>query len=306
LAKSNVTIQKDQFETTSEGLLVRAPAKINLSLLVDGLRPDGYHEISTVMAKVNWYDELLIERSEKAGIELICTGRYWSPDGGENLVYKACELLCEYAGINPALKVALTKNVPAGAGLGSGSSDAAAALVGLNRLLGPAVDEKQLSELAAQLGSDVPFFLGGPLALCTGRGEKIEKIKGIFGFWAVIVLSDINVCTKSVYENFRHKPDVYKALEARINEYIKKNRIDLVAHLCANILFENCLELHKELAKLKERIESLCAGPVCLTGSGSALYVLFDEAEEQKAKLWQKTLKQSIGCESVIVNNNRW
>ncbi len=299
-------IDKEQIERVGEGLLVRAPAKINLSLLVDGRRPDGYHEISTVMAKVNWYDELLIEKSEKSGIELLCAGRYWSPGGEENLVYRACKLLCEYAGLRPALKVTLTKNVPAGAGLGSGSSDAAAALVGLNRLLGLDVGEKQLSNLAARLGSDVPFFLGGPLALCTGRGEKIEKITKEFRFSAILALPNINVCTKRVYENCQHEPAVYKTLNARINHYIQKNRIDLIARLCANMLFESCLQLHRELAELKLRIEDMGAGPVNLTGSGSTLYVLFEGAEEQKAILWRETLTKSIGCECVIVNNNRW
>lgn len=300
-----MTIQKDQFETIGDGLLVRAPAKINLSLLVDGKRPDGFHEIRTVMAKVNWYDELLIERTENTGIELICDGR-WSPAGQDNLVYKACKLLCEFVGIRPALRISLTKNVPAGAGLGSGSSDAAAALLGLNRLLDLALGKEQLSDMAAQLGSDVPFFLGGPLAVCSGRGEKIEKIERIFRFFAIVVLPSVSVCTKRAYENFRHKPAEYQALNTRINQYIEKNRIDLIADLCTNMMFGSCLQLHPELAELKTRIEDSGVGPVCMTGSGSALYVLFDRTEEQKAKRLHKTLTQNIDCESIIVNNNRW
>jgi len=300
-----VTIQKDQFETFDDGLLVRAPAKINLSLLVDGKRSDGFHEIRTVMAKVNWYDELLIERSKESGIELICNGR-WSPAGQDNLVYKACKLLCEFAGIRPALRITLTKNVPAGAGLGSGSSDAAAALLGLNRLLGLALGEEKLGNMAAQLGSDIPFFLGDPLALCSGRGERVEKIERIFRFFAIVVLPNVSVCTKEIYENCRHRPAEYQALEARINQYIEKNRIDLIANLCANMMFESCLQLHQELAELKARIEVSGVGSVCMTGSGSALYVLFDRTEEQKAKLLHKTLTQNIDCESIIVNNNRW
>ena len=299
-------VDEEQFEVVGDGLLVRAPAKINLSLLVNGRRPDGYHEIRTVMAKVNWYDELLIEKSEKAGIELICGGKYWSPEGKENLVYKACELFCESAGIKPALKVTLTKNVPAGGGLGSGSSDAAAVLLGLNKLFETTMSDKKLGDMASRLGSDAPFFLGGPLAGCSGRGEKIEKIRKIFRFAAILMLPNISVCTRSVYENFRQEPAEYQALNERINEYIEKNRIDLIASLCANMLFKSCLEINKELAELKQRIEVLSGCPVCLTGSGSTLYMLFTGAEERKAEILQKKLTESISCESVIVSSNRW
>ena len=89
-----------QFETTENGLIVRAPAKINLSLLITGKRPDGFHGIETLMAKINWCDELLFEPGTSDGIELICTGPHWAPDGPENLVYRACDLLFQRAGQN--------------------------------------------------------------------------------------------------------------------------------------------------------------------------------------------------------------
>ena len=89
---------KEQFETVKEGLLVRAPAKINLSLLIAGKRPDSFHEIETVMAKVNFYDEILIEPGLKTGIELVCKGPHWAPEGKDNLVYQACKMLLENCG----------------------------------------------------------------------------------------------------------------------------------------------------------------------------------------------------------------
>jgi 4-diphosphocytidyl-2-C-methyl-D-erythritol kinase len=178
--------------------------------------------------------------------------------------------------------------------------------MGLNNLLGLKVSEEKLSGMASRLGSDVPFFLGGPLALCSGRGEKIEKIERIFRFSAILVVPDVSVCTKEVYDNFKQEPAVYEDLNSRINQHIEKNRIDLVAHLCANMMLGSCFQLYKELAKLKTKIEDTGAGPVCLSGSGSALYVLFEGAEEQKAKMWQGKLTKSVDCESVIVNSNRW
>ncbi len=92
-------VDKEQFETLGDGLLVRAPAKINLSLLVAGKRQDGFHELETIMAKVNWYDEILIEPGQKAGIELLCQGPHWAPTGEENLVYRAAKLLLECCGL---------------------------------------------------------------------------------------------------------------------------------------------------------------------------------------------------------------
>ena len=116
---------KEQFESVGGGLLVRAPAKINLSLLVVRQRSDGFHELETIMAKINWYDEILIEPGQKAGIELVCKGPHWAPTGKENLVYRAAELLLHNCGLKTDVKITLIKNIPAGSGLGSASSDAA-------------------------------------------------------------------------------------------------------------------------------------------------------------------------------------
>ena len=162
----------EQLVNTGDRLVVRAPAKINLSLLVAGKRDDGYHDIETVMAKVDLYDELYFSPGEKGVIELVCEGEYPAPEGEENLVYQACSLLCERVGVEPGFNIRLVKHIPAGAGLGGGSSDAAAALVGLNEFAGLGIGKDKLSEMAAELGSDVCFFLGGPLAFCRGHPGK--------------------------------------------------------------------------------------------------------------------------------------
>ena len=168
---------KEQITIISDGLLVRAPAKINLSLLIAGQRPDGFHEIETVMTKVDWFDEILFQQGQKTGIELVCKGQYWAPEGKENLIYQACQMLLDSCHLQANIKITLTKNIPAGTGLGSASSDAAAALIGVSKFLQLAVEPLQLNEMAANLGSDVPFFLDGPLAFCTGKGEKNKNPK---------------------------------------------------------------------------------------------------------------------------------
>ena len=297
---------KKQITTVSNGLLVRAPAKINLSLLVAGKRPDGFHEIETVMAKVNFYDEILIEPGLKAGIELVCKGSQWAPEVKENLVYQACEMLLNSSGQFADIKLTLTKNIPAGSGLGSASSDAAATLIGLNQYLGFGLPNRELAKVAKQLGSDVAFFLDGPLAFCTGKGEKIKKLAKKFNFLALLILPDVSVSTKKVYANYRHNASVYEQFSARINSYVREKRIDLVLELCTNMLQTSSFSLYRELAELKARIESLGIGPLCLSGSGSALFFIMDSKEEKRASETRRKLEERIGCNSIIVSNNRW
>jgi 4-diphosphocytidyl-2-C-methyl-D-erythritol kinase len=297
---------KEQFETVNDGLLIRAPAKINLSLLIAGKRPDGFHNIETVMAKVDFYDEILIEPGQKAGIELLCRGPHWAPEGKDNLVYQACEMLFNSSGRYADIKITLTKNIPAGSGLASASSDAAATLIGLNKYLNLGLPNHQLAKYAEQLGSDVSFFLDGPLAFCTGKGEKIKKLTKIFDFSALLILPDVSVSTKKVYVNYRHNPTLYEKLRSIINIHIEKNRFDLVSKMCANMLGISCFNLHRGLAELKASIELLGIGPLCLSGSGSALFLIMDRKEKERARKDKCKLDERIGCTSIIISNNRW
>jgi 4-diphosphocytidyl-2-C-methyl-D-erythritol kinase len=296
---------RPQFETSGNGLLVRAPAKINLALLVVGKRPDGYHDLKTIMAKVDWYDELLFEMGAP-GIELVCQGKHWAPEGRENLVYRAVETLCEKAGTEPAVKVTLTKNIPAGSGLGSASSDAAAALLGMNKFGNPGLGQEDLVHLASSLGSDVPFFLNGPLALCTGRGEKILPILQKFAFSAVLILPGVNTSTKKVYENYRHDNSIYLALNEQIDRFLDGNRLDLLSTMCANMLENSCFQLHPEIARLKTTVEKFGVNKICLSGSGSSLFCLFSERENLAVQSCHRILSEHLECETVIVNSNNW
>lgn len=299
-------VNRKQITIVDDGLLVLAPAKINLSLLIAGKRPDGFHEIETIMAKINWYDEILIQPGRKNGIELICKGPYWAPNSQDNLVYKAAKKLLESCDLKPDIRITLTKNIPAGTGLGSASSDAAATLIGINRYCKLDLDGKKLYDSAVQLGSDVPFFLGGQLAFCTGKGEKVKKIKEIFNFIALLILSDLSISTKKVYANYRHDQQLYKNLNIQIKNHILKNRIDLAVKMCTNMLAESCFDLEESLAELKKNVESLGIGPICLSGSGSAMFCIIESGDEEKARECMSELEDKTGCKSIIVRNNRW
>jgi len=305
-ATSVAMVDREQINNIGDGLLVLAPAKINLSLLVGGKRPDGYHEIETIMAKVNFYDEILVQQGQRRGIELICKGPHWAPEGEENLVYKACEMLLRSCGSKADIKITLTKNIPAGTGLGSASSDAAAALIGVREFLQLPIEPQKMQEMAAALGSDVPFFLDGPLALCTGKGEKIKKLDKNFNFLAFLILPNVSVSTKRVYANYRDNRGYFEKVRAQINSYIQENRIDLVARLCANMLEKSCFSLYKEIAELKAEIESSEIRPLCLSGTGSAMFCVIDNKNFEKGREIQQNLQEKFGCNSVIVSNNRW
>ncbi len=240
-----------QFERIGDGLLVRAPAKINLSLLIAGKRPDGFHEIETVMAKIDWFDEIEIQPASKRGIEFACQGPCWAPNDATNLVYRAAELILHTCGRTDNLTLTLTKNIPAGSGLGSGSSDAAATLAGLNTYLNLGLTKSQLMDLASRLGSDIPFFLNGPLAVCTGRGEKISELAGGFDFVAVLILPAVNSSTKEVYAHYHHDPALYSRLHSQVAAHLEKNRVDLAAGMCVNMLESSCFHLYEELGDLK-------------------------------------------------------
>jgi len=296
----------EQITTTGDGLLVLAPAKINLSLLIAGKRPDGFHEIETIMAKINWYDEILIQPGRQAGIELTCRGSNWAPTGEDNLVYKAAKSLLQSCSLRPNIRINLTKNIPAGTGLGSASSDAAATLIGINHYFKLDLNQKNLFKSAAKLGSDVAFFLDGPLAFCTGKGEKVKKIDEIFNFLALLILPDVSVSTKKVYANYRHNHQHYKKLNIRIKNHLLKNRIDLAVKMCTNMLAESCFDLEESLAELKKKIELLGIGPCYLSGSGSAMFCIIESGDEDEAREGMRELADKIGCKSIIVRNNRW
>jgi 4-diphosphocytidyl-2-C-methyl-D-erythritol kinase len=152
-----------------------APAKINLSLKVLGRREDGFHEIETLMCPVSVFDRLEFTPRETGGLEFVCDDPSL-PTGEENLVVRAARLFCGEIGLEPHLRIALSKGIPHGAGLGGGSSDAAAVLLGLNGLYQTLLSCETLADMAAELGSDVPFFVYQSAAFCRGRGERVEKV----------------------------------------------------------------------------------------------------------------------------------
>jgi 4-diphosphocytidyl-2-C-methyl-D-erythritol kinase len=195
-----------------------APAKINLSFEIKGRRADGFHEIETLMAPISLFDRLTIEEDagNRNGVDFSCDDPSL-PTGEDNLVVRAAKLFRATTKVNAGFKIVLEKKIPHGAGLGGGSSDAASTLLGLNELFETGFKEKKLMDLAAQLGSDVPFFIARSAAICRGRGEIVMPTSLPANLRLLLLKPDFGVPTPWAYgkwKNARELPGVqYEAQE---------------------------------------------------------------------------------------------
>lgn len=207
-----------QIHRSAVGLIAQAPAKLNLFFEVLGKRDDGYHEIETLMVPVDLYDTLYFREDSSGQVELDCRrapgrrgpGGYRLgdvPEGRENLVLRAVELLRRRAGVRSGASLRLVKRIPSAAGLGGGSSDAAAALAVANRGWNLGWSRPALAELAAELGSDVPFFLANGPAVCRGRGERVQPVAGLGALCFVVVRPPVGLATAAVYRACQVPPD---------------------------------------------------------------------------------------------------
>lgn len=279
-----------------------APAKINLFLEVLGKRPDGYHELETVMQEIDLADTITLEETE-GGIELSCTDSD-VPCDQSNLVWKAARVFQKETGVEKGVRAHLVKRIPVAAGLGGGSSDAAATLKGLNTLWEAGLSETRLMEMGAQIGSDVPFFIKGGTALCTGRGEIVTPLRVRHRFSYIILYPEIRVSTAEIYNNLkigltREKKDVNLTCKALLSDNANALNGSLF-----NRLEEVAFELYPELRGFRELLEGyLPGGGVLLSGSGSAIYghcEKQEEAENVKEELNRRGIKKAFVVSSML------
>ncbi len=255
---------------------VRACAKINLGLEVLGQRSDGYHDLVTVFQTVDLADELTVTLGGH-GLRLVVEG-FAVPDSGENLCLRAAGRYFEAAGVEPAATIALVKRIPVGAGLGGGSSDAAATLCALQRIVGAGVD---LDALAAEIGSDVAFFLRGGTALGEGRGERLTTSSQAASGYVVIAKPDLCISTAEAYGLLG--PESYSdgAATRRLFERLQDGAGLLdCADLLVNVFARVVAARYPEVAALREAMLEAGAAVAMLSGSGSAVFGLFAGAGE--------------------------
>jgi 4-diphosphocytidyl-2-C-methyl-D-erythritol kinase len=251
---------------------VRCPAKINLGLWILGKRPDGYHEIDTILQTVSLEDELHLEPGPP-GLTLEVRGLR-IPGSGPNIVERAWEMLAARARGSAGIRVRLTKRIPAGAGLGGGSSDAAGFLPGAARLLGLEIAEDEIRSMAMRLGADVAFFLKGGTARGTGRGDEMRHVCPISPFWAVLVSPPFAISTTWAYSRVRNEL-THGASRASILAFAIASRDwRAIADSMHNVFEDVVLPEYPSLAELKRAIVAGGALKALLAGSGSTLFGL--------------------------------
>jgi 4-diphosphocytidyl-2-C-methyl-D-erythritol kinase len=275
-----------------------APAKINLVLEVLGKRDDGYHEIRSLVQTISLCDVLSFESADKISFE--CTES--SLQTSDNLVVQAAELLRKIIGYRKGAKIKLEKRIPWGAGLGGGSSDAAATLLALNRLWRLKLETLNLIELATRLGSDVPFFVYGGTALIEGKGERVMPLAASMPSWFVLLLPPLPRIlnkTKQLYSRLDARHFTAGQFVYRAFKMWSQDR-HLSPHLLLNVFDKVALAAFPGLEDYWKRFEEVGAEYIHLAGSGSALFAPVD-SEAQAEKMCSLLSQQ--GLEAYAVSN---
>jgi 4-diphosphocytidyl-2-C-methyl-D-erythritol kinase len=276
---------------------VFSPAKINLYLRIIGKRPDGYHELETVMLSLDFGDEIMLE-ARRTGLTLECDNPSL-PTDDSNLALRAAKQLSEALAVEHGAKLTLKKRTPLAAGLGGGSSNAAAVLMGLNRLWKLDAPHEKLHALAAGMGSDVNFFLAGGAALCRGRGEKIEAILCKLSGAILLVNPGFGISTKWAYENWAkavplgpgltaHPPEVSLLLRA-----LAEDDLAGVSRCLFNSLEAPSVRKFPVLALIKNAMRNGGAAGALMSGSGATVFGLF--ANEPAAAESAQRIREQFG-----------
>jgi 4-diphosphocytidyl-2-C-methyl-D-erythritol kinase len=253
-------------------LLVKAPAKINLSLDVLHKRPDGYHEVEMVMTTIDLADRLELSLLEKDEIHIVSHNRF-VPDDQRNLAYQAARLLKDRFQIKQGAVISIEKTIPVAAGLAGGSSDAAAALRGLNKLWQLGLTLDQLAELGAEIGSDVSFCVYGGTALATGRGERIQELPAPPTCYVILAKPFIGVSTADVYRRLDVANVNHPNTKGMMNAIAMKDYHQVCRNM-GNVLEEVTLNLYPEVAQIKEQMKRFGADAVLMSGSGPTVFGL--------------------------------
>jgi 4-diphosphocytidyl-2-C-methyl-D-erythritol kinase len=282
---------------------IRAPAKINLRLRVIGKRADGYHLLDTILLPVSLYDEIDIRKVRQIGGKTAPKNRLTVscndplvPAGRKNLAHKAAALILSDAKISAQVHIRIHKRIPVGAGLGGGSSDAAATLVGLNRLLRLGYSAKRMEKMSLALGADVPFFVNAAPARARGIGERLSSLRSVPRFWLIILYPKFPVSTAWVYRN----------LPSKLTKAIANTSINLSSGSPANLnkLLVNDLETvtmgrYPRIGLLKEELARQGAVGTLMSGSGSSVFGIFPSRHSAQ-RAWRR-LRKDKGVQAFLV-----
>lgn len=265
-----------------KSLTLKAPAKVNYLLDVIRRRPDGYHDLRMVMQRVNLCDEITISLVDAPEITVTC-GKNGVPDGPGNIAWKAARAMLDLAGSGQGATIAITKNIPVAAGLGGGSSDAAAVLMGMNELLGLGLSDRKLMDIGLKLGADVPFFIFKKTALAEGVGELLSPLPEMPAAWVVLVNPGVHVSTAWVYRNLQL---TNRGELAKLPYFY--GSIEDICSIFSNDLESVTIPSFPVIAEIKASMLRLGALGAMMSGSGPTVFGLFrdrDSAERAREAL---------------------
>lgn len=259
---------------------LKSRAKINLSIDVLGKREDGYHLVEMIMQTIDLYDIIKIKELESKEV-IVKSNSSDIPLNENNIVYKAAELIRSNYNIKKGIEIFIEKNIPVAAGMAGGSSNAAAVLVGLNKLWGLNLSENGLQELGFKLGADVPFCIAGKAALAKGVGEELTYIKGLPKDISILICKpELFVSTKDVYEgldlnNIKYRPN---------NEYLisclENNDVESLAKNMVNVLETVTSKMHEEIKEIEKVMNESNALGAMMSGSGPTVFGLYNKKED--------------------------
>lgn len=265
-------------------MIRKSYAKINLSLDVISEREDGYHEIETIMQKINLYDEMKFEKINE-GFELEIEGNKLSA-GKDNLIYKAWEFMEEYTNRKLPIRIKLKKNLPIAAGIAGGTGNGALTMEILNELYKLNISKEELVKISVALGADFPYMLKGGTCKASGIGEKLKKLPDFTGVKVLVVNPGYGISTKEVYENIEITGKTIRT--EKIIENMKYKKADKLRNLLYNKMEEGVFQKYPEIKLIKEKMERFGAVSL-MSGSGATVFGLFDnEIELEDAYLYFK------------------
>lgn len=290
---------------SNNDISLKALAKINLGLDVVRRREDGYHEVRMIMQTIQLYDRLDIKRTQEPGIQ-IQTNLSFLPVNENNLIYKAAKLLMDEFSITDGVSVKLDKHIPVAAGMAGGSTDAAAMLIGVNRLFSLGLTKRQLMERGVQIGADVPYCIMRGTALAEGIGEALSPLPPMVKCPVLIAKPSISVSTKFVYQNLKlDDTTIHPDIDRLIDDIKAKNLHDIAAHM-GNVLETVTIPNYPVIDEIKKHMLSNGAVGAMMSGSGPTVFGLFDD--EDTAKKAYKAMRSSHLARQVYltsVYNNR-
>ena len=258
---------------------LQAFAKINLGLDVLGKREDGYHEVRMIMQTIRMYDQLDMRKSVEPGIHLT-TNKKYIPVDENNLVWRAAKLMMDTCGIIEGVSIHLHKVIPVAAGMAGGSSDAAATLVGMNRLFHCGLSKEKLMELGVQIGADVPYCVLRGTALAEGIGEKLTVLPPMPDCWILIGKPGISVSTKYVYTTLDLNTDTVHPDIDGMKKALEDGNLYGITERMGNVLQDVTIPAYPEVERIKEQMKTLGAVNAMMSGSGPTVFGIFDNEEK--------------------------